>query len=330
MKKIQLILTGGTFGMASSGKEPFKVSEIESTLLDHVPEIKQLAEISTVSIFNIDSSDIQPKHWVKISQQIEQSMPEFDGFVIIHGTDTMAYTATALSYMLPGLKKPVILTGSQRPLGKIRSDARLNLINAVELATYPIPEVCICFANKLLRGNRSKKMSVNKFDAFDSPNFEPLANIGTSIEISDKIHSSHGLFQCLKTFETSVMSFPIYPGVNPEELMFLADSNLKGIILESFGAGNVPIMNNSFVPLIKTLRNADKIVAIKSQCLYGKVDLGMYEGGSAALAAGAISCGDMTREASIVKLMFLLGNFPTNPMSIRENFVRSIAGELTE
>lgn len=330
MKKIQLILTGGTFGMVTDNNQPFKVSKIEHQLLDSIPELKQIAEISTISLFNIDSSDVQPKHWVKLAEQIEQNYHHFDGFVVVHGTDTMAFTATALSFMLTDIKKPVIFTGSQRPLSEIRSDARLNLINSVQLATYDIPEVSICFNNKLFRGNRSKKMSLSNFDAFNSPNFLPLADIGTKIELSSKIHHAESMFQSANKFDTNVISFPIYPGVNPNGLMFLAESNLNGIILEAYGAGNVPILDYSFVPLIKTLNENNKIVAIKSQCPFGKVDLELYEGGNAALNAGAISCSDMTREASVVKMMFLLGNFPTDKTAVKKHFCRSIAGELTE
>jgi L-asparaginase len=229
---------------------------------------------------------------------------------------------------MSGLTKPIILTGSQRPLMEIRSDARINLINSIELATLDIPEVCICFNNVLFRGNRAKKISINDFDAYQSPNFKPLAEIGIKIQLSDSIWRSQGMFQILKKFDHSVMSFALFPGLNPNDLEILIQSSIRGIIFEGFGAGNVPILDNSFIPLIEKLTENKKIVAIKSQCVNGSTDLTLYEGGSRALAAGAISCGDMTREAAIVKMMFLLGNF-NNISLIKENFCRSLIGELS-
>jgi L-asparaginase len=330
MKKIRLILTGGTFGMISDGKSPFHVAELESQLLNIVPEIEKIAKISTISLYNLDSSDVTPKHWFMIAEQIEKDLHDFDGFVVVHGTDTMSYTATALSFMLSGLKKAVIFTGAQRPLSEIRTDARINLINSIELATYNIPEVTICFNNTLFRANRSKKMSTNEFDAFDSPNLRPLARIGTEIFLSKRILKPSGIFKVLKTIDTAVMSFPIYPGVKANDMQFLIKSDIKGIILEAFGAGNIPIIKSGFVDLIKQLTGKGKIVAIKSQSPRGSVNLHKYEGGLAALNAGAISCGDMTREASIIKLMFLLGNFGTDIKSIKNYFSRSLVGERTE
>ena len=328
MKKILLILTGGTFGMQESVSKVLKVSEIENQLYKIVPEIKSIAEVEIFSAFNIDSSDIDPSHWEVLARKIEESISDFDGFVIIHGTDTMAYTASALSFMLNNLNKPVILTGSQRPLKEIRNDARTNLINSLELACYSIPEVMVCFDNRLFRGNRVKKIDISDYDAFSSPNFPVLADVGIDIKISDYILKRHGIFSCQTKFDCSLTSIPMFPGLKSDNLNYLADSNLKAIIFEAYGAGNIPVMNHSMIDLIEELVSRNKIVAIKSQCVYGKINLGLYSGGKEALHAGAISCMDMTREASIVKMMFLLAQYKKNK-TIKEHFNKAIAGELT-
>ena len=328
MKKILIILTGGTFGMHAELNEPLKPSKIETDLFKIIPEINTLADIHVESVFSIDSSNIQPAHWVQIAEKIEKEVFNYDGFVVIHGTDTMAYTASALSFMFSELPKAVIFTGSQTPISFIRNDARLNLINAVELATKDIPEVGICFGNKLYRGNRTSKVSIYNYEAFSSPNYNNLATIGLNIDLNEGIRKPDGMFSVKKNFDSSVMSFPLFPGIKASDFNILAESSMKAIIFEAFGAGNVPVIDNNFIPLIDLLVRKKKIVAIKSQCFNGAVDLNLYEGGRLALDAGAISCNDMTRESSITKLMFLLGQ-SDNLDIIKKYYQTNLAGELT-
>nr|NIV15464.1 asparaginase [Fodinibius sp.] len=184
MKKILIIHTGGTFGMMPmKPRQTLAPNQVEERVTAHVPELEKIASIDFNMIFNLDSSNIQPRHWQELAVLINQNIEAYDGFVIIHGTDSMAYTAAALSFMLNNLPKPVILTGSQRPLAEIRTDARINLINAVELATRPIPEVGIFFGTELFRGNRAVKVSSTDFHAFESPNFPSLAEVGLDVEI---------------------------------------------------------------------------------------------------------------------------------------------------
>lgn len=328
MKKILTILTGGTFGMAASEDKSLRPAQIDDRLHKLLPELKSLADISFKTAFNIDSSDMLPSHWQGLADIIEEEIDNYDGFVIIHGTDTMSYTASALSYMFVDLPKPVVLTGSQRPLGALRSDAKSNFIDAIEFATLDIPEVGVCFHHKLYRGNRTKKMNTEAFDAFQSPNFEWLAKAGISIKRSEKIRQPDGLFSVRRGFDPSVISLPIFPGMRAADYMVLTKSNINAIILEAFGAGNVPILDNSMIPLIEALVAAGKLVAIKSECVEGSTDMCLYEGGKLALEAGALSCGDMTREAALVKLMFLFGNL-NNLNRIKKSFTTSLAGELT-
>lgn len=328
-KRILIILTGGTFGMKSESGAPLAPAELEDRLTQMMPEITHLADIQIMPLFQMDSSDIQPEHWQKLAAAIYGNLSDVDGFVIIHGTDTMAFTASALSFMLVNLNKPVILTGSQRPLSEIRSDARFNLINAIECATLDIPEVAICFENVLLRGNRAKKISTDAFDAFQSPNFEPLGEIGLNIYLSDEIRRPEGLVQVMNSFDPRVISLPIFPGMRPDDLNVLAKSAMRAVIFEAYGAGNVPTVNPSFIPVIQMLTEHDKIVAIKSQCISGHTDLRLYQGGAEAIAAGAISCHDMTREASIVKMMFLLGNVKQTS-DIRRHFQENLCGEVSQ
>lgn len=313
--------------MAADENKSLKPSMMDDRLHALAPELKTLAQISFRSAFNLDSSNLNPSHWQILAEIIEAEIDQYDGFVIIHGTDTMSYTASALSFMLSNLTKPVILTGSQRPLGELRSDAKSNFIDAIEFATLDIPEVGICFNHRLFRGNRTKKVSIEEFDAFQSPNFEPLAKAGINIQVSANVRKPDGLFRVTKKFNPSVISFPIFPGMRANDFMVLAKSKIQGIIFEGFGAGNVPTIENSLIPLIEALVKANKLVAIKSECIQGSTNLNLYEGGRKALEAGAISCKDMTREAALVKLMFLFGNLD-NLQRIKSNFSLSLAGEL--
>ncbi|MEJ2635302.1 MAG: asparaginase [Calditrichia bacterium] len=330
MKKILLIHTGGTFGMMPA--EPSKVlapADIQNLILEHLPEVEKIARVDFEVAFNIDSANIQIHHWQKLGQIIHQNYEKYDGFVVIHGTDAMVYTAAALSFMFRGLNKPIILTGSQRPLAQIRSDARSNLINSLELATYAIPEVAIFFGTHLYRGNRTIKISSTHYDAFASPNFPPLAEVGLDISLSrNMLVSGKELFYS-DQFDNRVISFRFHPGISPDTLEYLVDSPIKIVVIEALGVGNLAIQENSVIPWIEKMNRANKLIVVNSQSPYGRVDLSLYECGKMMSDAGAIGAGDMTGAATIIKSMYLAGQYPENYDTVRQKLLQSIAGEIT-
>ena len=330
MKKILLIHTGGTMGMSPGHGENVVSTQFIDEVFQYIPGVKDIAEIDFRPLFTVDSSNISIQHWIELGGLIAEHIEKYDGFVIIHGTDTMSYTASALSFMLNNLPKPVILTGSQRPLTAIRTDAKNNLINAIELATYDIPEVCVFFDYKLFRGNRAKKISIDDFDAFASPNYPLLAEVGLHIEVKNNHRLPSGIFRLDKNFHNDVLCLRLYPGMNPSFIESLASSNVKIIILEAFGAGNVPVMEGSVIPFIEKMSKSGRLVAISSQSMNGSVDLRLYECGRSALEAGAVPCGDMTTEAAVIKAMYLLGQFDGNIQKVKNNFTRCLSGEITE
>ncbi len=330
LKKILLLHTGGTMGMGYSSTTGLDSTRFSNEVFHYVPDIKNIADIDFKSACSLDSSNIAIPHWLELGHQIEHHMDQYDGFVIIHGTDTMSYTASALSYMLTNLPKPVILTGSQRPLAAIRTDAKNNLINAIELATHDIPEVCVFFDYKLFRGNRTKKLSIDEFDAFKSPNYPPLADVGLHIEIRNTHRQPSGIFRLHKSFRDEVMCIRLFPNLRPELLNPLIHAPVGVFVLEAFGAGNVPNLDFSVLPFIHRMSEAGKLVIIASQCINGAVDLGLYDCGREAMNAGAISAKDMTTEAAIVKSMFLLGEFEGQIQKVKTHFHISIAGEISE
>ena len=330
MKKILLIHTGGTFGMIPI--QPSKTlapGDVRSMILHHLPEIQEIADIEFNVAFNIDSANIQINHWLELSTIVCTNYSKYDGFVIIHGTDSMVYTACALSFILKGLAKPVILTGSQRPLALIRSDARSNLINSLELATYNIPEVSIFFGTNLYRGNRTIKISSTKYEAFTSPNYPTLAEVGLDISISENILPSGEKFLCEGNFNRQVFCFRFHPALDPGNINYLIDSDIRAVVIEALGVGNLAVKENSLIPWIKKMNNAGKIIAINSQSSFGRVNLNMYDSGKKVRDAGAISCEDMTTTASIVKLMYLLGKYPSQIAEVKQMFTKSLAGEIT-
>ncbi len=317
-------------GMVHQNEASLSARPFVDEVFAHIPGVKNIADIDFRSTFKIDSSNISIHHWIQLGTIIEEQLDAYDGFVIIHGTDTMSYTACALSYMLTHLSKPVILTGSQRPLSAIRTDAKNNLINAIELATHEIPEVCIFFDYKLFRGNRTKKISIENFDAFVSPNYPLLAEVGLRVEIKNHHRTPAGIFRLHKEFRNEVLCFRLFPGIDPEALEGLIQTPARVFVLEAFGAGNVPAMDRSVIPFIAKITAAGKLAVMASQSMNGSVDLNLYDGGKQALQAGAISCGDMTVEAAVIKAMYLLGQFEGNVQKIKNNFQVSIAGEISE
>ncbi len=330
MKKILIIQTGGTIAMSAKGEgvelDPEAWSE---TLYQRIEGLNELAEITTTPLFFEDSSDLNRTHWNELARCIEEHYDAYDGFVILHGTDTMAFTASALSFSLINLSKPVILTGSQVPLSNIRSDARRNLINAVEIATTDINEVAICFNDHVYRGNRATKTSIGDFDAFGSPNFPVLAEIGLEVELNKSPKSGELPLSVHPKFDNSVLVLNVFPSLNTNYLMALELSKLKAIIVRSFGSGNFPMKGeSSLLPFFERCRDHGVIVVLLSQADYDAVNLNKYPAGRAALKAGAISGADMTLEAALTKMMWLLGNYEDKG-TIEKLFQKSLAGELS-
>ncbi len=311
-KKILLILTGGTFGMKETKvSQVLKPGDLNGDhILEAVPEVKNLAKIDWISVFNLDSSDISPSHWENIAKTIKDNYSDYDGFVVIHGTDTMSYSATALSFIMGGTEKPIIFTGSQRPLFKIRNDARDNFVNAVEFSTLDIPEVALSFGNELFRANRSRKTSIDNYRAFRSYNFPPIARVGVGLELRTDLFRKKKAPKWRFGFDPSVVFLRIFPGLQADFLNpVLSSSDLRGVVLQGFGSGNLPGFDRSWASLIKELSKRSVPTIITSQCNQGIVDLKAYENGRLALDSGAVACNDITTDACIVKLMFGLKHY---------------------
>ena len=327
-KRILMVHTGGTLGMKGSRPSPLKPADFEQTLKENVPELWRLATVRLEVFSNIDSSDMRPALWSPLAKRVHRALTgEYDGVVITHGTDTMAWTASALSFMLPGLKHPVVLTGSQRPLGEVRTDARLNLIDAVTAAASGPAEVSICFDSHLFRGNRTRKAKINDYDAFESPNHAPLGTLGVSTVFS-KGRRPRGAFRVLPELETHVFLLKVFPGIPPSIARAILP-NLKGLVIEAFGAGNYPAVGeNSLVPLLEEARDRGIPVVMVSQARVNAVDLSLYESGAEAVRRGVVGGGDMTPEAAVVKLMHVLA-YEKRLDRIRARLEQDIAGEKT-
>ncbi len=329
MKKILIIHTGGTFGMVpQKPAATLAPQQVQERITRHVPELMQIAEIDFIAPFNLDSANLTPAHWQALGTTIAQHMDMYDGFVIIHGTDSMIFTAAALSFMLQNLPKPVILTGSQRPLAEIRTDARMNLINAVELATFNIPEVCIFFGTELFRGNRAVKDSGVDYGAFISPNFPPLAEVGLEIRVRHCLPPPTAPLQFRPEISDAVLAFPYFPGLSPAHLNWIATSVIRVVVIEALGLGNVNVKDLSLVPFVEEMTRLGKLVVITSRSRHGFVDLSRYENGVRIAQAGAISAHDMTTEATLVKLMHLLGTLSGDIGAVREHLPIPLAGEI--
>lgn len=306
---------------------------------DHVPELRKFGyDLHSISFDPVkDSSNIDPGVWVKMAEIIEESYDDFDGFVILHGTDTMAYTASALSFMLENLAKPVILTGSQLPIGLLRTDGRENLITAIEIAAAiendspAVPEVCIFFDNKLTRGNRTTKMSAEHFDAFYSPNYHLLAEVGLHLKYFHNLISYPQKEQKLivhKSFDTNVAILKLFPGINRKLVNAITKTDgLRGLIIETFGSGNAPTYQ-WFLDDLKQFIDKGGIILNVTQCHGGSVEMGLYETSRQMLAAGVVSGKDITSEASVTKLMHLLGRF-TSKDKVVQSLNISLAGEIS-
>ena len=327
MARILLLHTGGTLGMAPSG-EPASLApgKFLDHLLERVPELGQLAELSVEVPFNQDSACMEPPHILTLARRLREAADAFDGFVIIHGTDTMAFTASVLGFLLADLGKPVVLTGSQRPLAFVRSDARSNLVNAVDLACRAIPEVGICFGTHWLRGVAADKLSVSQFEAFQSPNLPPLAEIGAEI----RLHPEAGLFPRQvpaglgSALDLTVRTVTPHPGM----AWFPAPAGAKAVLIQAFGAGNLPMDRRDLRAFLEDCRQRQLPVVVTSQCPYGGIDLSAYELGRKLEGFGAISGGLHTRWAALAKLGLILGA-GGGIAEVRETFGVAWAGEPT-
>lgn len=334
--KVMIVYTGGTLGMTHDEHGtliPFDFQHI----LDHLPTLKSLLlEITVVSFEEpIDSSNIEPLHWQAIGKIIVENYADHDGFVVLHGTDTMAYTSSALSFMLQNLAKPVIFTGAQLPIMEPRSDARENLITALEIASAKengrsiVPEVCIYFDYELIRGSRAKKVESMHFDAFQSENYPPLAKAGVKIDYNlDAIaKASDKPLRLLSKFDPHIGLLKLFPGINEDTVTsILTTKGMKALILETYGAGNAP-NTGWFISLLKMAIDRGILILNISQCPGGMVTQGRYETSKNLQDIGVIGGADMTTEAAVTKLMLLIGEYGNEKAS--ELIAKSIAGELT-
>jgi len=339
--KVLLIYTGGTIGMRRNARtaalEPFDFEE----LMLHVPELRELPTLIDTQQFSppIDSSDMTPALWTKLAGIIANNYADYDGFVLLHGTDTMAYTASALSFMLEGLAKPVILTGSQLPLCQLRTDGKENIITSIEMAAAKrqdggarVPEVCIYFNGHLMRGNRTTKQSAEEFNAFESFNYPHLADAGISINYHDELimpQPGYRFNPLTAKLDDSVIIFSLFPGVRDDLIShIIAAPQLRSIVMRTFGSGNAP----HSAALLSALREGTrrgKVIVNVSQCLKGCVEMGRYDAGRQLMEAGVISASDATVEATVTKLMYLQTRYD-DPALVRKHVQRSLRGEMTE
>ncbi|MGE4289878.1 MAG: asparaginase [Salinivirgaceae bacterium] len=335
---ILIIYTGGTIGMINDPETgslaPFDFNHI----LHQVPELNKFGFNLTTITFEevVDSSNVHPEIWIHLAELIEKNYDQYDGFVILHGTDTMSYSASALSFLLENLGKPVIFTGSQLPIGTLRTDGKENFISAIEIAAARknqqplVPEVCIFFENKLYRGTRTTKHNADYFDAFRSYNYPELAKAGINITYNYSAIHYPVIKRDLKVYhklDPNVAILKLFPGITPEVVDAITNiKNLKGLVLESFGSGNAPT-HEWFIEKLRQAVNRGVVVLNVTQCSAGSVDMGVYETSLGLMEAGVLSGKDITTEAAVTKLMFLLGQH-YNKEEIKEYLSKSLRGEI--
>jgi len=335
-RRVYIAYTGGTIGMIKMQEgyapAPGYLEQQMATMPELASDIMPDYEIHDYDPL-LDSSNMTPDDWLKIAQDIAAHYDNYDGIIVLHGTDTMAYTASALSFMLEGLHKPVILTGSQIPLCEVRSDARENLITVMIIAAqYAVPEVCLYFGHQLLRGCRSTKVNADGFDAFASPNFPPLGTVGIDIEMNwDLVLPPPDRKKTLAVqalSESMVGTLRLFPGIPARVVSNVLQPPLKGLVLEAFGVGNGPTKNQEFIVALREATDRGVVIVDCSQCLKGTVNLEGYETGSALAKAGVISGFDMTTEAALAKMFYLFSrNVPVD--MVKRLLQTNLRGELT-
>src|SRR5437764_9596952 len=334
-KRVYTAYTGGTIAMKRTRAGYVPASGFLQEQMEAMPELKHPSmprfEVHEYAPL-LDSSNMTPREWVAIARDIGDHYGDYDGFVVLHGTDTMAYTTSALPFMLHGLGKPVIVTGSQIPLCEVRNDARENLITSLLIAAnYDIAEVCLYFGGKLLRGCRAVKVSASGFAAFDSPNVPPLGTVGIDIDINWELVRKPRRRQRLRVddFGTAVVSaLRLFPGISPELVRNVLRPPLQGLVLEAYGVGNGPENDRDFIAALADATARGVVIVDCTQCLEGSVDLGQYATGSALARAGVISGYDMTAEAALAKMYYLFSRGYA-PAKVKREMQRDLRGELT-
>lgn len=337
MNQILIIYTGGTIGMMSDPVTKALVPINFEQIMDNVPELERLNCKIKVHSFDtvIDSSNMNPEVWNELARLIERNYDSVDGFVVLHGSDTMAFSASALSFMLENLDKPVIFTGSQLPISAVRTDAKENLMTAIEIAKAKkndrarVPEVCIYFDYKLFRGNRAFKYNSSKFEAFRSPNYPVLAESGVHLRfsINDIRQPGQAPVVVHNKLADDVAVLKLYPGISPKVVETILTADVRGIIMETFGAGNTTT-DDWFIDMLKKAIDSGKVILDISQCKVGTVELGRYETSKQLKDIGVANGYDMTFEAAVTKMMYLLGQ-SNDPLLIKDWLETDLRGELT-
>ncbi len=329
-KKVLLLATGGTIACTHS-EEGLAPGLSGSGILALLPELKEGFEIESRDILNLDSSNIQPEEWQFMAEQVAEALPDYDGIILTHGTDTMAYTASALSYMLQNLSKPVVLTGAQIPIGQMFTDARRNLQTAFAAVNAGLTGVMVAFDDKIMGGCRAVKVRTMGFDAFESISAPYIGKIyadGVHLENSSAVDQTREPFALKKDLCTDVFLLKLIPGTKPEIFDSLLALGYRGIVIEAFGAGGTHFERRNLLPKLKMLTEHGVSIAVCSQCLYEKSDLSLYEVGQKLMACGVIPGRDMTTEAMVTKMMWALGQ-TEDPAEVKQIFLRNYCGEVS-
>jgi L-asparaginase len=336
-KRVYIAYTGGTIGMKQVGGNYLPISNYLQEEMAAIPAFSHPSlPAYTIQEYTplLDSPNMTPADWSRIARDVCSRYDEYDGFIVLHGTDTMAYTASALAFMVDGLSKPIIVTGSQIPLCEIRNDAQDNLITALMLAAsdFAIPEVTLYFNSRLLRGCRAVKIDADGFDAFASPNFPPLAIVGVEIEVNSHLvrqaQQDAGGLHLQEITEPGVGALRLFPGISADVLENMLRPPLRGLVLETYGAGNAPTNDGRFLDVLAAAAGRGVVIVNCTQCLRGTVDLTKYATGTALAKAGVIGGFDMTAEAALTKLAFLL-SIKEDPEQVKKQMQQNLRGELT-